>query len=486
MNVFKTILGFIKGFKARLNKKRRDKRTIGKIESIGQRNTQEIDKELKEKIQEIIINPDESKEFTKEVEKLLQTKTLIELREYVSNLSVKKQKIFSESELEEEILQLNSKSFNLEIKQNQIRRIQTNFNQDTDVKVKRLSAFLKERKEKISVQRPSNPFVNQFDSIFTKDFSLTQRFSIREKEKRRIEEIHKGQLKSRLSKLETLIGQNNLEEAKILINTLDFALKVTTYQNLKERLKRAKSKYEEQKLKEFEKKQAEILRAQRELAEKERLAQEAIKEQERIRQIQLSEQRKQAEEKVQQKERELQLLLRKKSNWNEFATLLNQHNITTFYHFTDKANINSIIKHGGLFSWKYMDKEGIVVPYPGSGPTARQEAIQFGLTDFVSVSFASDLPMKHVAIRDGRIKNPVTLKISLDVAYFENSLFTTMNAADNRTIKGGSIENLRMLKFHLYNRHYFHLEGDDKKYYQSEVLVKTWIPIEYITNINDF
>lgn len=486
MNIFKTIIGFITRFKTRLNKRKRDKNTIGKIETIGQRDTQEIDKELKEKIQEIIINSDESKVFDKEVEKLLQTKTLIELREYVPYLSVKKQKIFSESELEDEILQLNSKSFNLEIKQNQIRRIQTNFNQETEVKVKRLSAFLKERKEKISVQRPSNPFVNQFDSFFTKDFSLTQRFLIREKEKRRIEEIHKGQLKSRLSKLETLIGQNNLDESKVLIESLDFALKNTTYQNLKERLKRAKSKYEEQRLKEFEKKQAEILRIQKEKAEKERLAQEAIREQAKIRQIQLAEQHKQAEEKAQKKERELQLLLRKKSNWNEFATLLNQHNITTFYHFTDKANISSIKKHGGLFSWKHMDKEGIVVPYPGSGPAARQEAIQFGLTDFVSVSFASDLPMKHVAIRDGRIKNPVTLRISLDVAYFENSLFTTMNAADNRTIKGGSIENLRMLKFHLYNRHYFSLEGDDKKYYQSEVLVKTWIPIDYITNINDF
>ena len=484
MNIFKTIIGFIKAIKTRLNKKWRDKKTIGKIESIGQRNTQEIDKELKEKIQEIIINPVESKEFDKEVEQLLQTKTLIELREYIPYISVKKQKLFSESELEEEILQLNFNSFDLEIKQNQIRRIQTNFNEDTEVKVKRLSAYLKERKDKISIQRPSNPYVNQFDSLFSKDFSLTHRFSIREKEKRRIEEIHKGQLKSRLSKLETLIGQNNLEEANIVIESLDFALKVTTYQNLKERLKRAKSKYEEQKLKEFEKKQAEILRVQRELAEKERLAQEAIKEQERIRQIQIAEQRRQQEEKANQKERELQSLLTKKSNWQEFAAILNQNKITVLYHFTEKANINSIKRYKGLFSWYYCDLNNIAIPFPGGDINSRKLDKRYNLHDFVRLSFCEDHPMQHRLKTEG--KNLVLLKVKVDVAFFENTSFSDINAADSGHNHGNELEDLKRVNFDATRKRFVRKEDPDFKFHQAEILVKTWIPIDYITNINDF
>ena len=40
----------------------------------------------------------------------------------------------------------------------------------------------------------------------------------------------------------------------------------------------------------------------------------------------------------------------KRSNWQEFKALLERHNITKLYHFTDRDNLINIISHGGIYS----------------------------------------------------------------------------------------------------------------------------------------
>ena len=49
----------------------------------------------------------------------------------------------------------------------------------------------------------------------------------------------------------------------------------------------------------------------------------------------------------------------KRSNWNDFKEILDQHHITRLYHFTDRDNLESIIKNGGLYSWADCDEKGI-------------------------------------------------------------------------------------------------------------------------------
>jgi len=41
----------------------------------------------------------------------------------------------------------------------------------------------------------------------------------------------------------------------------------------------------------------------------------------------------------------------KRSDWQEFKAILDQHRITKLYHFTDRDNLENIIRHGGLYSW---------------------------------------------------------------------------------------------------------------------------------------
>lgn len=55
----------------------------------------------------------------------------------------------------------------------------------------------------------------------------------------------------------------------------------------------------------------------------------------------------------------------KRNNWEDFKNILEQHHITTLYHFTDRDNLENIIKNGGLFSWKDCEERGITIPKPG-------------------------------------------------------------------------------------------------------------------------
>jgi len=60
-----------------------------------------------------------------------------------------------------------------------------------------------------------------------------------------------------------------------------------------------------------------------------------------------------------------------------------------------------------------------------------------------------------------------------------------MNAADSQHINGDSVDFLSSLRFDLFHKNFFELDSFEKKLHQAEILVKTWIPVEYITNLNE-
>ena len=53
--------------------------------------------------------------------------------------------------------------------------------------------------------------------------------------------------------------------------------------------------------------------------------------------------------------------MNKKNNWQEFKAVLDEHRITKLYHFTDRDNLESIIKNGGLYSWGDCEDKGIKI-----------------------------------------------------------------------------------------------------------------------------
>ena len=180
--------------------------------------------------------------------------------------------------------------------------------------------------------------------------------------------------------------------------------------------------------------------------------------------------------------------MNKKANWQEFEQVLKDNRITKLYHFTDFDNLESIIQNGGLYSWADCDEKGIKIAKPGSSDSSRSLDKRDGLQHYVRLSFAEDHPMKFVAMKEGRISNPVVLEVDLETALWADSLYADCNATKNGACVGGTLGDLKAVRFGLFNRflRYFDMNDEAKSYYQAEVLVKNFIPLEYITNIGNF
>ena len=176
-----------------------------------------------------------------------------------------------------------------------------------------------------------------------------------------------------------------------------------------------------------------------------------------------------------------------KNNYDEFKKLIEQHHITTLYHFTDRENLESIIKNGGLYSWADCEQKGINIPKPGGSMSSRDLDKRDNLQNFVRVSFVREHPMMYVAMNDGRISNPVVLEIDPEVIYWQDSLYADRNATKNGALVGSSIDDFSQLHFNSFKaKKHFDLDADEQKFYQAEVLVKNHIPLQFIKNIGNF
>lgn len=176
-----------------------------------------------------------------------------------------------------------------------------------------------------------------------------------------------------------------------------------------------------------------------------------------------------------------------KNNYDEFKKLIEQHHITTLYHFTDRENLESIIKNGGLYSWADCSQKGISISKPGGSLDSRNLDKRDNLQNFVRVSFVREHPMMYVAMNDGRISNPVVLEIDPEVIYWQDSLYADRNATKNGALVGSSIDDFSQLHFNSFKaKKHFDLDADEQKFYQAEVLVKNHIPLQFIKNIGNF
>jgi hypothetical protein len=168
-------------------------------------------------------------------------------------------------------------------------------------------------------------------------------------------------------------------------------------------------------------------------------------------------------------------------NWKNYQKILSQNYITTLYHFTDRSNINSIRKNGGLYSWFYMENNGIHIPSPGGSQFSRQLDRRKGLHDYVRLSFNMHHPMMYIAKKEGRIKNPQILEIDPQVIYWATSIFSDRNATDSSSKIGPNISDFNNINFNVATQNNF-IENDmERKLGQAEILIKTHIPIKYIT-----
>lgn len=179
--------------------------------------------------------------------------------------------------------------------------------------------------------------------------------------------------------------------------------------------------------------------------------------------------------------------MEKRNDWQAFKELLDRHGIKKLYHFTDRDNLASIIRHGGLHAWGDCEAKGISIAKPGGSPLSRDLDRRDGLQHYVRVSFTPRHPMMYVAMQDGRISNPVVLEVDPKVIYGQDTLFADRNATRTGANKGGRLADFEQIHFDAVKAHtHFDLAEAEQPYFQAEVLVKGCIPLDCITNIGNF
>jgi hypothetical protein len=176
-----------------------------------------------------------------------------------------------------------------------------------------------------------------------------------------------------------------------------------------------------------------------------------------------------------------------RNNWKEFKAILDSHHITKLYHFTDRDNLESIIKNGGLLSWADCEQRGINIAKPGGSDISHSLDSRDGLQHYVRVSFTKQHPMMFVAMNDGRISNPVILEIDPEVLYYEDTKYADRNATKTGAQVGGTLDDFKRIHFDsVVAKKHFDLDPDEQEFYQAEILVNHSIPLKYILNIGNF
>lgn len=176
-----------------------------------------------------------------------------------------------------------------------------------------------------------------------------------------------------------------------------------------------------------------------------------------------------------------------KSNSDEYRKIIARERIEKLYHFTDRENLSSIISAGGLYSWADCEARGIKIPNPGGSDSSRSLDKRDGLERFVRLSLCRDHPMKYIAMKEERIHNPVLLEVSPEVIYWAKTCYADRNATKTGARIGDDIADLERIHFDSVRASkHFDLAEEEREYYQAEVLVYEYIPIEYILNIKSF
>lgn len=165
----------------------------------------------------------------------------------------------------------------------------------------------------------------------------------------------------------------------------------------------------------------------------------------------------------------------------EIKKYLEDNNIECFYHFTEIDKLHSIVKSGGLLSYKRCLDEAIVMPIREDMAISRDIDAQLGLEDYARLSFNRGLPkMKERQAEGAKL---VMLEISTDVALFENTLFTNIEATHEGLRYGPEYKDLEFVKLDATKKQFCPSSDPDYLFSQAEILVKGVVPLKYIKNI---
>ncbi|MDY0331528.1 MAG: DarT ssDNA thymidine ADP-ribosyltransferase family protein [Thiomonas sp.] len=105
-------------------------------------------------------------------------------------------------------------------------------------------------------------------------------------------------------------------------------------------------------------------------------------------------------------------------------TILKHYRIDAVWHFTDRANLESIQKHHGLLSLAELQRRGVEISVPGGNEWSHDADAIKGVHEYVHLAFIDDHPMLFRAKEASRIPNPVWIKIDASILLEDGVRFT--------------------------------------------------------------
>lgn len=184
-------------------------------------------------------------------------------------------------------------------------------------------------------------------------------------------------------------------------------------------------------------------------------------------------------------------LTKPKIDAEEIISYLKQNGVDYFYHFTDIRNLALIKQYGGLFSWKYLASNNIDIPNAGGNNRSQTDDTYYSNQDYVHLSFCKDHPMLYRKQKEEPGSQFVLLKISIEVATFETTLFSTKNATAHNHHEGASLAALSWVNISDTKKtkvQHFLSDGSTNpafEHHQAEIMCKTMIPAEMIINLDE-
>jgi hypothetical protein len=420
-------------------------------------------------------NDEERKEILKPLIEFESAKQIVEVIEQEPEIlseqktTKKRKKLYDLHELEIEIKLLQSSLSLLELKKASIKEVANPDTSSFDSRIDKLFSLLSKNiiNDKVEL---SDFTVSAFDKDFKQlekllqEKSTLKRHGNREREKLKQREIYESNIKKELNNLDSLIGQNKLEDAKLLVNRLSKSIKPDFKKGV-ERLSKAVAKLKEKELENFKKRQAEVLRKQQEEVERIKILEEKTKEERRIQ----------------------ELIDRIEFEFNsEYENVLDNYKIDYVFHMTDVSNLKNILQYGLLSHneahSKGLNKTDIALQDVNQRRANKKPIHGISLHDYVPMYFNPKNPMLY---RRKQIQNNIViLAIDRRVIYQNKSIFSDGNAASDATKFFNNLSDLVRLNWQCIRNEYWNDYVDGKRIKCAETLTYPKIPIKYLKKIH--